>query len=183
MILEGVLIDVNLSPLDGVIDIWESGSIRSWVLDGLGGSVIGPFSVLIREVSTGNVPVVRSPVAKSEHTSLDAKLPFVSKVLNQSLKPIGILNIVEFLMLVLLNKLIKIAWDSWEVVESCSADSVFIFTGNYQWLVVRGSFSVEVHASTWLHGGSGWLSVFCGLSHIGLWGSVAFNDLKIKLHV
>jgi len=43
------------------------------------------------------------------------------------------LSVMELLMLVFLSPLIEVAWDSWEVVETCGTDSVFVFTGDDQW--------------------------------------------------
>ena len=126
----GVTVDVDISPLDGMRHVWELGTVRSWMRDGLVGSVIEPVGVFVREVPIGNPSVVASPVAKGEQTSLDAKLPLMSEILKHSSLSCCVFNVVELLMLVLLNPLIKIAWDSWEVVESWGVDSIFVFTSD-----------------------------------------------------
>jgi len=120
--------------------------------------------------------VVASPIAKSEITSLTAKLPVVSIISNVS----GCLLIVEFLMRVLLYPLIKVAWYSWEVIESWGMDSILILTSDNQWstLLFSGN-GMKIHASAWLHGGGNWLSNL--LSEF--WDSVAFNNLNIEVNI
>jgi len=104
----------------------------------------------------------------------------VSEVLDE----LSFFNVVEFLMLVVLNPLIQIAWDSWEIVEAWSTDSVFILAGNDHWSILcLSSLRVKIHASSWLHSGGFWLTVMGGLSEVILWSSVAFNDLKLEVDI
>jgi hypothetical protein len=111
---------------------------------------------------------------------LGAKLPIVSGILDV----FGIFVVIELLMLVLLNPLVKVAWHGWEVVETWSVDSVLILAcDNELSSLLIGSARVKIHASTWLHGGGDRLSVFVLLSHVGLWESVAFNNLEVELDV
>jgi len=83
-------------------------------------------------------------------------------------------------MLVLLNPLFKVAWNSWEVVESWSTNSLLILASDDQWgsLLLSG-LRVKIHASAWLHGGGLWLGYLLG----ELWHSVALNDLNIEIDV
>merc|ERR1712032_237550 len=119
---------------------------------------------------------VGGPVAKSKSAELDAKLPFVSEILDDS----SVLNVVILLMLVLLDPFIKVAWHSWEVVESWLVDSILILAGDDQWgTLLLGGIGVEVHASAWLHSSGNWLCFV--LSEV--WHSVAFNNLDIEVEI
>jgi len=174
--LVSVGVHVDLSPLGGVLDVWVEGSPVGWVLEGLRDTVIEPVGVRTAESWMSVVVVVRGPVAKSEVTSLRAELPAVETVLNVSS---GFL-IEELLGLVFLNPLLKVAWHSWEVVESWFVDSVLIFASDDQWCsLLLGGNGMKVHASSWLHGGGNWLSNLLG----EFWDSVALNDLDIKVDI
>ena len=177
VILVGVLIDQNFGPLDGVLDVWELGSPFLLVLESHGDAIIPPLSVLTGEGWMVLVTMSESrPVAKSESTELDAKLPLVSVVLDE----LGLFDVVELLMLVLLDPFIEVAWYSWEVVESWLVDSVLIFAGNDQWsTLLLSGLRVDVHASTWLHSGGHWLLLVFG----ELWNSVAFDNLDIEINI
>ena len=49
-VLMGVVVHVDLGPLDGVAHIWEVGSPIGMVLDGLGNTVVEPVHMVIIEV-------------------------------------------------------------------------------------------------------------------------------------
>ena len=175
-ILEGVLVNEDFGPFGGVLSVWELGTPALLVLNGLGLAIIPPLGVISGESWMGMSWDESGPVAKSESAKLDAKFPVVGSVLNET----SFLIVVELLMLVLLNPLVKVAWNSREVVKSWRVDSVLILAGDDQW----GSFllsglGVEVHASTWLHGGSHRL--FLVSSEV--WNSVALNNFDIKFHI
>jgi hypothetical protein len=169
-------IHIDLSPLDGVINVWVVGSPVSMVLKGLGNTIIQPGNVGSAECTISIVMAVASPVAKSKVSNLHAKFPMVSIIINVS----SGLFVMEFLMRVLLNPLIKVAWYSWEVMETGGIDPVFVFTSNNQWSsLLFGSDGVEIHASAWLHGGGHWLSnLLCEF-----WYSVAFNNFNIEVNI
>ena len=109
-----------------MLSVWELGTPLLLVLNGLGLAIIPPLGVISRESWMGMSWDESSPVAKSHSTELDAKLPVVGSVLNES----SFLIVVELLMLVLLNPLVKVAWNSREVVKSWRVDSVLILTGD-----------------------------------------------------
>jgi len=125
-VLEGVLVNEDFGPLDGVLSVWELGTPVLLVLNGLGLAIIPPLGVFSGESWMGMSWDESGPVAKSESAKLDAKFPVVGSVLNES----SFLIVVELLMLVLLNPLVKVAWNSREVVKSWRVDSVLILAGN-----------------------------------------------------
>lgn len=176
VVLVGVLVDQNLSPLDGVLGVWELGSPLLLVLKSTGGSIVPPLGVLRGEGWVSVSLNVGGPVAKSESTELDAELPLVSVVLDNS----RFLNVVILLVHVLLDPFIEVAWNSWEVVESWLVDSVLILTGDDQWsTLLLGSLGVDIHASAWLHSGRQWLLLVVD----ELWNSVAFNNFDVEIHI
>jgi hypothetical protein len=175
-VLPGVRVHVYLRPLDGVRDVWEASSVIGMVLKSLGHSIVQPVGVRARECAMCIVDVVASPVTKSKIASLTAKLPVVSIISNVS----SSLLVVEFLMGVLLNPLIEVAWHSWEVVESWGTDSILIFTSDNQWSTfLLGGDGMEIHASAWLHSGCHWLRNLLG----EFWDSIALNNLDIEVHI
>jgi hypothetical protein len=176
VVLVGVLIDQNLSPLDGVLGVWELGTPILLVLESSSGAIIPPLGMLRGEGWMSVSINVGGPVAKSKSAELDAKLPFVSEILDDS----SVLNVVILLMLVLLDPFIKVAWHSWEVVESWLVDSILILAGDDQWgTLLLGGIGVEVHASAWLHSSGNWLLLVFG----ELWNSVAFNNLDVEVNI
>lgn len=176
VVLVGVLIDQNFGPLGGVLGVWELGTPLLNVLESLGGAIIPPGGVRRGEGWVSVSSNVGGPVAKSESAELDAKLPLVSEVLDDS----RLLNVVILLMLVLLDPFIEVAWHSWEVVESWLVDSVLILAGDNQWgTLFLSGFGVEVHASAWLHSSGHWL--FFELGEI--WDSVALNNLDVEINI
>jgi len=97
---------------------------------------------------------VLRPVANGKSAILDAELPLVSEVFDDT----SFLDVVELLMLVFLNPFIEVAWDGWEVMESWLVNSVLILARDDQWSTFLFSgLRVEVHASSRLHTGSHWL--------------------------
>jgi len=117
-----------------------------------------------------------SPVAKSKSTELNAKLPIVSSIIKET----GVFMPVEFLEFVLLNPLIKVAWHSWEVIESWLVDSILVLTSDdKRGSLFLSSLGVEVHASVWLHGSGMWLLLVLD----SLWHSTTFDNFDIEVHI
>jgi len=175
-VLVSVLVHVDFSPLVCAGNVWEVGSPVGVVLEGLGHTIIQPVSVRGGEGAMDIVWMVASPVAKCKVTNLTAKFPVVSIIFNVSSR----LLVPEFLMRVFLNPLIKIAWYSWEIMETWGTNSVLILASDDQrsTLLLSGD-GVEVHASAWLHGGGNWLSNL--LSEF--WDSVTLNNLNIEINI
>lgn len=116
------------------------------------------------------------PVAESESTELDAKLPLVSEVLDDS----SLLNIMVLLVLAIMNPFIKVAWDSWEVVESWLVDSVLVLASEDQWsTLLLSGLGVDVHASSWLHSSGDWLLFIFS----EFWNSIALNNFDVEVNI
>jgi len=93
---------------------------------------------------------------------------------------LAILLVDEFLVLVFLGPLIKVAWDKWPSSEPGPGWSPGVLTAQYQWgsLGIR-LFGVDVHASSWLHSGGVWLINLFG----ELWDSVAVKYFNIEFNI
>ena len=109
-----------------MLSVRELGAPVLLILNGLGLAIIPPLGVFSGECWMGMSWDESGPVAKSESAKLDAKFPVVGSVLNET----SFLIVVELLMLVLLNPLVKVAWNSREVVKSWLIDSVLILAGD-----------------------------------------------------
>jgi len=176
LVLVGCIVHENFGPLDGVLNIWEFDSPILLRLKSLSLAIVIPCSVRAREGWMSMAFDVVIPVAQSKSTELYAKLPIVLGIFDR----LVMLFIGELLVLVLFNPLIKVAWNSWEVVESWLVNSIFILAGDDERRAfLLSGFRVEIHASTCLHGSGHWLLNL--LSHV--WLMAAFNNFDIEFDI
>ena len=146
------------------------------MLEGLGDAVVPPVNMMIRESWMGVACNICGPVAKGKSTELDAKLPFMSEILDDA----GGFFVVELLMLRFFDPLIKVAWDCWEIIESWLVDSILILASDNEWSsLLLGSLRVQVHASAWLHSGSMWLLLIFS----NIWHVRALNNFDFEINV
>merc|ERR1711990_181940 len=171
----GEWLHVDSLPLLGLLDSGEVLESPSGSLKGLGSRFIGPLIWGPAESSAGP-PVDGGVVNETEGATLHTELPFSLEILDAVL----IFVVVEFLVLVLLDPLIQVAWDHWPSSPPRSVWPPAVLAVEYEWSVLLGGFlGVDVHASAWLHSGGVWLSDLLG----ELWDSVAVDNLDVELNI
>ena len=169
-------VDEDLGPLDSMRHVWEPAAPVALLPEGLSDAIVPPGDVRVSESWMSVALNVGGPVAKSKSTELNAELPFVRHVLDDS----GLLFVGVLLVRALLNPLIKVAWNGWEVVESWLVDSVLILASDDEWrALLLSCLRVQVHASARLHACRHWLLDLLR----EVWLVIAFDDFDLEIDI